>query len=138
MLWPRTLANLIVVVHAVYVAFVVFGLLAILVGAARGWKWVRNPIFRVAHISAIGFVVAEALIGMDCPLTVWEERLRRMAGQKSYSGDFLAYWAHRLMFFEGPTWVVTLAQCVFGGAVLAAFLFAPPRWRSGSKEAPSA
>ncbi len=63
---------------------------------------------------------------MDCPLTVWEDWLSGlMAGQKSYSRDFLAYRALRPMFFSGPTWVVTLAQCVFGGAVLSRLCVRP-------------
>jgi Protein of Unknown function (DUF2784) len=136
--WSRILADLIVVIHALFVMFVVLGLAVILVGAALGWKWVRNPIFRIAHLSAIGSVVAEALFGVDCPLTVWEGQLRRMSGQVGYTGDFLGYWAHRLIFFDAAPWVFTLIYCVFGGAVLAAFLLAPPRWRHRSREVPSA
>lgn len=127
--WPRILADLIVVIHAAFVMFVVLGLAAILAGMALRWEWVRNPAFRIAHLSAIGFVVAEALTGVACPLTVWEDRLRRMSGQAGYAGDFLGYWAHRLIFFDAPSWVFTLIYCLFGGAVLATFLFAPPHRR---------
>ena len=76
MLWRRLLADLVVVAHAAYVSFVVLGLVAILAGVAFGWKWVRNPWFRWIHISMIGIVVAEALAGIPCPLTVWERQLR--------------------------------------------------------------
>ncbi len=100
MLWARMLADLIVVIHAAYVSFVVFGLLAILVGAVLGWSWVRNFWFRVIHLTAIGIVVAEALAGIPCPLTVWEQRLRKTAGQTGYPGDFLGYWAHQLIFYR--------------------------------------
>ncbi len=61
MLWARMLADLIVVTHAAYVCFVVFGLAAVLVGVVLRWKWVRNPWFRGIHLAAIGIVVAEAL-----------------------------------------------------------------------------
>ena len=103
MLWRRMLADLIVVFHAAYVSFVVLGLVAILVGIAFRWKWVRNPWFRWIHITMIGIVVAEALAGIPCPLTVWERQLREGAGQVAYAGDFIGYWTHRLLFLSRRT-----------------------------------
>ena len=79
------------------------------------------------HLTAIGVVVAEAIAGIPCPLTVWEQRLRKTAGQSAYPGDFLGYWAHRLIFFQAEPWVFTLAYTLFGIAVLATFFLVPPR-----------
>ena len=58
MLWARMLADLIVVFHAAYVSFVVFGLVAILLGVVFRWSWVRNLWFRAIHLTVIGIVVA--------------------------------------------------------------------------------
>jgi len=127
MLWARMLADLIVVIHATYVSFVVFGLVAVLVGVVFRWKWVRNPWFRGIHLVAIGIVVAEALAGIPCPLTVWERELRTLAGQVGYQGDFIGYWTHQLLFYRAEPWVFTLVYTLFGLAVLAAFVLAPPR-----------
>jgi hypothetical protein len=127
MLWARVLADLIVMVHASYVAFVVLGLAVILLGVCFRWGWVRNVWFRALHLIAIGIVVAESLTGIDCPLTVWERQLREMAGQTSYTGDFLGHWAHQLIFFRFDRWVFTVAYTLFGLTVLAAFILAPPR-----------
>ena len=127
MLWARMLADLIVVIHAAYVSFVVFGLAAILVGVVLRWKWVRNLWFRAIHLIAIGIVVAESLAGIPCPLTVWERQLRKMAGQTGYTGDFIGYWTHQLIFYRAEPWVFTLVYILFGLAVLAAFVLAPPR-----------
>jgi hypothetical protein len=127
MLWARMLADLTVVIHLAYVSFVVFGLLAILVGAVCRWTWVRNFWFRVIHLTAIGIVVAEALAGIPCPLTVWEQQLRTAAGQTDYRGEFLGYWAHQLIFYRAEPWVFTVLYFAFGLAVLAAFVLAPPR-----------
>jgi len=129
MLWRRMLADLCVVTHAAYVGFVVLGLVAILAGIAFRWNWVRNPWFRSVHIAMIGIVVVEALAGIPCPLTVWEGRLRRAAGQVTYPGDFIGYWTNRLLFFRAEKWVFTVVYVTFGLAVLAAFVAAPPRWR---------
>jgi hypothetical protein len=122
------LADFVVVFHAIYFSFVVFGLVLILLGIALRWGWVRNFWFRVVHLALIGIVVLEALIGMTCPLTDWEKRLRAMAGEESYTGDFIGHWAHRLIFYDFEPWVFTVLQIAFGLAVLAAFVLAPPRW----------
>jgi Protein of Unknown function (DUF2784) len=127
--WARTLADLLVVFHATYFCFNVFGLVAILLGVAFRWSWVRNIWFRSFHLAAIGIVVAEAAVGMACPLTVWERQLRDAAGQATYTGDFIGYWAHQLIFLRADPWVITLLQVLFGAAVLATFILAPPRWR---------
>ena len=82
MLWARMLADLIVMTHTAYVSFVVFGLLAILIGVALGWDWVRNIWFRAIHLTAIVIVVAEALAGIPCPLTTWEKQLRKWQCKK--------------------------------------------------------
>lgn len=128
--WPKLLADLIVVFHAAYVGFVVFGLVLILVGVAMRWRWVRNRWFRSLHLAAIGIVVVESLIGITCPLTDWEDRLRQMTGEGGYSGDFIGYWAHRLIFYHAEPWVFTVLYVTFGLAVLAAFVLAPPRWKA--------
>src|SRR5438445_8674511 len=74
-------ADLLVAVHVAYVSFIVLGQIAIVAGVLRGWDWVRNPWFRYAHLLAIVIVAAEALAGIDCPLTAWEDELRALAGQ---------------------------------------------------------
>ena len=125
--WAKMLADLIVVFHASYVSFVVFGLVAILIGAVLRWKWVRNFWFRMTHLAAIGIVVLEALFGITCPLTDWEQRLRTSAGEESYSGDFLGYWAHQLIFYDFEPWVFTTIYILFGLAVAGAMIVAPPR-----------
>ena len=122
-------ADLVVAFHFAYVAFVVFGLLLTLLGVVRGWRWVRNPWFRGIHLATIGIVVAEAWLGITCPLTTWEKQLRRLAGEASYGGDFLGRWLHEILFFELPPWIFTLIYTAFGLAVLMTWLLAPPRRR---------
>ncbi len=128
MLIYRLLADAVVVAHAGFVAFVVFGLVAILLGAVLNWGWTGNFRFRVAHLAAIGIVVAQALCGVICPLTILENWLRRGAGEVAYPGSFIAYWAHRLLFYDAPPWVFTVGYCLFGAVVLATLIFWPPRW----------
>lgn len=123
----RLFADAVVLCHAAYVAFVVFGFIAILAGAALGAKWVRNFWFRILHLAAIGLVLAEALLGMICPLTWLENTLRVRAGQAGYPADFIGYWVHRLIFFAWPPWVFVALYAGFTIAVTAAFWLIPPQ-----------
>ena len=127
-LFYRILADIVVVVHAAYVLFVILGLLAILIGWLRRWQWVRNPWFRLVHLAMISIVVVQALLGIMCPLTIWEQDLRKLAGQETYQGAFVANFVHDVLFFDDvPAWVFTLCYSVFGLIVLATFVLAPPR-----------
>jgi hypothetical protein len=66
------LADVVLVVHFAVVVFVVGGLPLIVVGNLRGWLWVDDFRFRVAHLAAIVFVAAQAWLGRICPLTTLE------------------------------------------------------------------
>ena len=122
------LADAIVIVHAAYVAFVVGGLAAILIGAALQWRWTRSLAFRISHLAAIALVCLESIVGVMCPLTTLEDSIRSRAGAASYPGDFIGYWAHRLIFYNFPTWVFTTSYIAFVAIVAITFFLIPPRW----------
>ena len=98
--WYALLADLIVVIHFGYVAFVVLGLLIILLGGVLRWRFVRNFWFRAIHLTMILIVVIEALFKIVCPLTVWEYELRIAAGQQVSDLSFVARLVHQVMFFN--------------------------------------
>ena len=116
------IADAIVVVHFAIVLFIVGGLVAVWTGAALGWRWVRNRWFRYLHLAAIGYVAAEALLGLTCPLTVWEALARGGAPAESFVGR----WARYLLFYRAPEWVFTLAYVAWALATLATLRFVPP------------
>jgi len=117
------LADAILFLHVLFVLFVVVGFGLILAGA-RHWSWVRNRAFRTLHLAAIVFVSAEALLGITCPLTRWEDWLRA-AGPQGRS--FVGRWLARLLYYDFPEWVFALAYCAFAGAVIWAWRAVPPR-----------
>ncbi|NLE37775.1 MAG: DUF2784 domain-containing protein [Pirellulaceae bacterium] len=123
----RLLADLIVVVHAGYVGFVVLGVPAILFGAWRGHGWVRNFWFRGVHLLMIGVVALEAIFGILCPLTEWEDQLRAAGGQKVEEGSFIGRWAHELIFVDLSPGVLTACYCLFTAGVIGLFALIPPR-----------
>src|SRR3989337_262478 len=116
------MADVIVVLHFMIVAFIAGGLILVWLGGALGWRWVRNPWFRYGHLLAIAFVAAEALLGIACPLTVWEDLLRGGVRPE----PFVARWVHALLFYRAPEWVFTAAYLLWALATLATLRLLPP------------
>ena len=124
------LADAIVIIHAAYVAFVIGGLAAILIGAAMRWRWTRGFAFRITHLCAIALVCVESIVGVMCPLTSLENLMRERSGATQYPGDFVAYWAHRMIFYNFPPWIFTIAYISFAILVVITLIAIPPRWPS--------
>jgi hypothetical protein len=118
---PAFLADGVLVLHLLLILTIVLTVPLIIIGGWRGWGWVRRPWVRFGHLGLIGFVADESLLGIMCPLTVWENSLRRAAGDVDYGESFIAYWVSRLIYFDLPSWVFTILYCAF--ALLVALLF---------------
>ena len=117
------MADALLVVHFLIVAFIVGGLLLVWAGAALGWRWVRNPWFRYLHLAAIAFVAAEAVLGVMCPLTVWEDMLRGEVRAES----FVARWVRYFLYYEAPPWVFTSAYVAWTLAAVLTLWRVPAR-----------
>jgi len=120
-------ADLLLLTHVLFVAFVVFGLVFILVGKFRGWSWVHNPWFRLIHLGGIGIVVLQAWLGVICPLTTWEMALRERAGDTVYAGSFIAHWLETILYYQAPPWVFVAAYSLFGTLVVVSWFWVRPR-----------
>jgi polyferredoxin len=116
-------ADALLAVHFAIAVFIAGGLVLVWIGALLGWPWVRNPWFRYLHVAAIVFVAGEALVGMACPLTVWEDMLRGGAHAESFVGR----WLRRLLFYQAPEWVFTSAYAAWAVATLLTLVLVPPR-----------
>jgi len=130
----QVLADLVLVLHAGVVLFVVGGLVCVLVGNARDWHWVNAFGFRVAHLLAIVVVALQAWAGVVCPLTTLESWLRVQGGSAGYATSFIGHWVQQLLFYQAPTWVFTLVYSVFGAVVAATWWYFPPK-RSSTQAA---
>lgn len=126
----RLLADIVLISHAGFVLFVIAGFGLILAGGLRGWNWIRNRRFRIAHLAAIGIVVLQVWLGMMCPLTVFENWLRIRAGQAAYAGDFISHWLGAVLYWDLPAWAFGFIYTGFGALVLVCWFAVPPRRRS--------
>mgnify|MGYP001330822252 CR=1 FL=1 len=123
----QLLADAVLLVHFGVVLFVVGGLVVVVAGNWRQWRWVNEWWFRLAHLAAIAFVAVQAWLGQFCPLTTLESWLRARAGASAYRTSFIEYWLQRLIYHEAPFWVFTLAYTGFAALVLLAWWRFPPR-----------
>ena len=126
-------ADAVLLFHTLFVAFVVFGLLLIVVGGALSWQWVRNRTFRILHLAAIGVVVIQAWFGMICPLTTVEMWLRSRAGDAVYQGSFISHWLESILYYQAPPWVFAVCYTAFGALVAGSWYFVRPRSKQSSQ-----
>ncbi|SET54065.1 Protein of Unknown function [Nitrosospira multiformis] len=123
------MADIILVIHLLFVLFVVGGLPLIWVGNWIGLSFVRNRRFRFAHLAAILYVTAESLLGVVCPLTWLEDALR---GRATETG-FIERWLHLILFHDLPEWVFLVAYVLFALLVVITFRLIPPQPRRSSQ-----
>jgi uncharacterized membrane protein YhhN len=95
----RILADLIVGVHALFVAFVV-------VGGLLALRWPRVAILQFP--AAVWGALIE-FQGWICPLTPLENSLRTAAGQAGYQGGFIEHYLLPVLYPAGLTRGVQLA-----------------------------
>lgn len=85
----RTLADITVAFHLLWILFLIFGCIPGL------WvKWIR-----IAHIASLGFSILLQVKGWICPLTHLEVWLRGKAGW-TYSGSFIEHYVEKLVYLE--------------------------------------
>ena len=68
----RLLADLVVVVHLAYLVFIPLG-------GFLAWRW-RGLV--PVHLAATAIAFVSITIGFECPLTTWENSLRRAGGDR--------------------------------------------------------
>ena len=93
------LADLLVILHLAFVAFVALGGFLVLVRPRIAW----------AHVPAAVWGAGIELTGWICPLTPLENALRSRAGGEAYEGDFVARYLLPVLYPEGLTREAQLA-----------------------------
>ena len=102
----NVLANTIVLAHFLFIAFVICG----------GLLVIRWPRLAVVHLPAAVWGAAVEIFGWVCPLTPLENHFRLLAGNSSYSGDFIAWYLLLVIYPENLT---TTIQQLLGCLVIA-------------------
>ena len=105
MLW-RVLADIVVVVHAAFALFAMFG--ALLALKWRRALWVHAPV--------VVFIGMELLFGWICPLTPLENWLRDLGGEAGYDSGFVDHYVMPVLY---PTGLTRPIQVVMAGLLVA-------------------
>ena len=121
------LADALLALHVGIVVFVVCMLPLVLIGGALRWRWARHFGLRLTHLGLMVFIAVQTWVGQLCPLTVWEQDLRRIAGQDSYGESFIEHWLSRLLYWDAPWWVFVAAYTAFALLVALAWWWIPPQ-----------
>ena len=127
---PALLADLLSTLHLGIVLFVILGEVAILLGGALGWRWVRSWRFRLIHLIVIVFVAVQGMFDQICPLTTWEFELRERAGQEGVEGTFVGRLARDVLFVDVPQKTLNRYYVIFALIVLASLWLVKPRRRT--------
>lgn len=98
-------ADALVLLHVVAIGFIVFGGLLVF-----RWPWVAW-----LHLPAAAWGVLLEFKGWICPLTPWEQALRRAAGEAGYRGGFVEHYLLPLIY---PEQLPRELQWFFGSIVL--------------------
>ncbi len=91
-------ADLVVLIHLLWIAFLVFGAIP----GAR-WAWVKWT-----HLAALAFSVLLQVFGWICPITHLEVWLRRAGGAQPYEGSFIGHYLERIVYAPLPPYAVLL------------------------------
>ncbi|WDE07194.1 DUF2784 domain-containing protein [Thalassomonas viridans] len=121
------LADAVLLLHSLFVVFVVGALVLTLIGGYCRWLWVRNYVFRLVHLFCIAVVVLQAWFGLICPLTTLEMWLRELAGDRQYSGSFIGHWLEYFLYYRAPPWVFILIYSLFAALVIFTWVYLPPQ-----------
>jgi hypothetical protein len=112
----RVLADLVLLVHALFLAFVVFG------GLLALWKrWVMY-----LHFPALLWGAMIIAMGWICPLTPLENNLRFSAGNAGYAGGFIEHYLLAGIYPEGLTreiQILLAVLLVLGNIIVYAILY---------------
>lgn len=119
------LGQLVLALHILIIAFNVAGLVVIPLGGALGWRFVRRPWLRVAHLGSLAVVAAQAVLGRACFLTDWQAAL---TGDGAHD-PMIMRWVNSVIYWPLPMWVFTALYLAVFAYVAALWWWVRPEGR---------
>ena len=114
----RVAASAVLYLHFAVVAFNVFWIVAIPLGAWQGWAFIRSFWWRAAHLIVLAIVALQAVVGALCFLTIWQAALLRAAGGPTSETPLIERIITALVFWPLPLWAFVV---LYVAAVVYAF-----------------
>jgi hypothetical protein len=121
------LSRVVLALHVGVIAFNIFGLVAIPLGAWRGWSFVRVRWWRLLHLFSLLIVAVQAIIGAVCFLTIWQSDLLERAGEAPQRAPLIQRTIESLIFWPIPIWIFTALYLAVFAYTLLLWRLVPPR-----------
>lgn len=123
----QTLAQVVLAVHLAAASFIVFGLVAIPLGARLGWAFVYGSWWRLAHLITMSAIALQKQLGNSCFLSQWESRLMELAQRASHMTPLFQAVGDRILYIDLPLWFFTGLYTMLWVYVIALWFVVPPR-----------
>ncbi len=133
----QQLADGLMVIHFLWVLFMIWGIVrtidaaaAVMVGRhppLRAQRFLERWLFRTVHLAGILLTGILAILGRYCPLTIWEYQLRR--GGRPFAEppeSFLLVWIERLLYPDVPPVLLEVVSAAAAVFTLAVYAVRPP------------
>ena len=127
-------ATAVLYLHFAVVVFNIFWLLAVPLGAWRGWRFVRSFWWRAAHLGSLAVVALQVLLGRLCFLTDLQDYFARRAGGPDDDPSLITRLVTLAVYWPLPAWsflFLYILAVLF--AVLLWFAVPPTPRRTGSR-----
>lgn len=117
-------ADAVLMLHLGFILFVLLG------GLLVAWK--RG--FLLLHLPAMAWGIFVELSGRPCPLTHWENLLRRLAGDAGYEAGFVEHYLLPLIY---PAWLSIPVQYLLAAVVVVVnlLIYGGLLWRNRHRHA---
>lgn len=96
------LATLVLVVHGLFIVWVVFG----------AWVARSRPFLRGLHVVSLIWGILTEVLPWPCPLTLLEDALERRAGIEPAQGGFLLRYLDKLIYPDVPATALVIAAVI--------------------------
>lgn len=123
----KIFADIIVVMHFVWILFMLWGFILTLVGFWRRGFFERW-LFRTLHLFGIVYVSLLAIMGKYCPLTIWENTLRaKYAPGLTYPGSFMIHYIEELVYPDVNPLIIQIPTISIAVFTVLVFIISPPQ-----------
>ena len=131
MMLYKFLADTIVIVHLVWILFMLLGFILTL----RGFfckEFFDRWLFRTLHLLGIAYVSLLAIMGKYCPLTLWENTLRaKYDPSLTYPGSFMIHYFEKLVYPNVNPLIIRIPTTFIAVFTVAMFIIKPPKGIKG-------
>ena len=126
-MWHKLGADALLLLHSLWIVFLILGL-------PLGLCF-KLPRLRIVHALGLLLALVLQLFNTLCPLTIWEESLRRhQQSDFSYRGSLIISYLEKLVY---PGWIsmktITLLTALLLGSTVLSFILKPPYSKGSQK-----